>query len=299
MTQPRQQIGHIGATAASLKPQQFLFALLRALRPLHWLKNCFVLAPLLFSRAFHDPAAVTSALWAFLAFCLAASAVYLWNDLRDKEVDRLHPNRRHRPLASGVLAARAAILSIVVLAVAAIATTFRVPTIAQHLAIYALINVAYSLGLKRIPWLDLAILTAGFLLRVYAGATAIHVDLSIWMATATFALALYLASWKRYAELLGHGASTRPALAFYQPGQLRVVALLAGAIALLCYILFTILVRPILWPTLIPITLGMFRYGWLALYRAEGASPFTAIARDPWLVIATTLWAGGTLAALW
>jgi decaprenyl-phosphate phosphoribosyltransferase len=276
-----------------------LLTLLSALRPLHWLKNCFVLAPLLFSRAFHDHAALTSALWAFLAFCLAASAAYLWNDLHDQQVDRLHPSRRRRPLASGSLSPRVALLCILFLVGFVIALTSQLPAIAPHLVTYAVINVGYSLGLKRIPWLDIALLTAGFLLRVYAGAAAIDVDLSVWMATATFALALYLAAWKRHAELLNHGASTRPALAFYQASQLRMVALLAGAIGLACYILFVVFVRPLLWGTLIPVAVGMLRYGWLAAHYAEGASPFTTIARDPWLLSVTLLWAVGTLAALW
>lgn len=274
-------------------------AVLLAMRPVHWLKNCFVLAPLLFSRSFHEPGSVEAALWAFLAFCFAASAVYVWNDLRDVSSDRLHALKRHRPLASGALDASWAWPLMALLGAAALAVVTHVPAAAPHLGAYVAINAAYSLGLKRIPWVDLAMLTSGFVLRVYAGAAAIDVELSGWMATATFTLALYLAAWKRHAELLHHGASVRPALAHYRPSQLRTVAMIAGLAALGCYVLFIALVRPMLWPTLVPVAAGLPRYGWLALRRGGGDSPFALIVRDPLLLLATFLWAGGTLAALW
>jgi len=278
---------------------RLLLAWIRLLRPTHWVKNAFVLAPLLFSRSFHDGEDVLRATLAFVVFCLVASAVYIWNDCRDQDVDRLHHWKQDRPIASGIVSSRHALWVAAVLLATAGALLLLTPAISVHVALYLAINTGYSWGLKRIPWLDLFLLASGFVIRVYAGAAAISVDLSAWMLFATWTLAIYLASWKRYAELHNHGSAGRPVLEGYRLEHLRLVALLAGAASLICYGLFIAVVRHALWPTLVPVVAGVCRYAWLVLKRGHGDNPFTVIARDPLLAVTTLVWALSTLLLLW
>lgn len=276
-----------------------LASLPQAMRPMHWLKNGFVLASLLYSRAFHDPGAVVAASWTFAAFCLLASACYLWNDYWDVAADRKHGGKRLRPLASGAMASRLVLPFAGALTVAAAVALLRAPGAIPYAAAYIFVNLLYSAGLKHFPWVDLLLLTSGYVLRVLAGAAAIHVQPTAWMLSATFALALYLASLKRYAELSLYGDSARAALAKYRPQSLRMTAYLAGALALGCYVAFTAWVRPVLLLTLPAVTAGLLRYGWLVLHRKGGDSPFLLIGRDPWLILVTASWLAGTMVALW
>ncbi len=274
-------------------------AIFQVLRPPHWLKNGFVLAPLIFSRSFHNPELLLAAVWATVAFCLASSTVYVWNDLWDASQDRRHTEKRHRPIADGRLSTAGAALLILLLLALLSLPLLRAPAAAPPLFWFVALNTAYTLALKQLPWVDITVLAAGFLLRVYAGAAAIHVTLSVWMLTATIALAFFLAALKRYSELMSHGDAARPALACYRPLHLRWAALAAGAAALGCYTLFIALVRTALLPTMLPVVFGVGRYYWLVMHRSGGGSPLLLIARDPLLLLATLGWAAGSVMALW
>jgi decaprenyl-phosphate phosphoribosyltransferase len=274
-------------------------AVVRLLRPPHWLKNGFVLAALIFSRSFHDGARVRAALWAAVAFSLAASAVYIFNDLWDAASDRRHPHKRHRPLAAGEISVRLAVVVLAVLCLLLAGAVLLVPAIAGHVAAYLALGAAYTLWLKHVPWLDIVALAAGFFLRVDAGAAAIDVRLSAWMLTATVALALFLAALKRYSELASHGDGARPALAGYRASHLRRAVWVSGAAALGCYALFVVVARHALAPTLAPVALGMARYYWLVVHREGGDSPFRLIAHDPWLLLAAAVWVAASIIGLW
>jgi len=274
-------------------------AVVRLLRPPHWLKNGFVLAALIFSRSFHDGARVRAALWAAVAFSLAASAVYIFNDLWDAASDRRHPHKRHRPLAAGEISVRLAVVVLAVLCLLMAGAVLLVPAIAGHVAAYLALSAAYTLWLKHVPWLDIVALAAGFFLRVDAGAAAIDVRLSAWMLTATVALALFLAALKRYSELASHGDGARPALAGYRASHLRQAVWASGAAALGCYALFVVVARHALAPTLAPVALGMARYYWLVVHREGGDSPFRLIAHDPWLLLAAAVWVAASIIGLW
>jgi 4-hydroxybenzoate polyprenyltransferase len=274
-------------------------AVLRLLRPAHWLKNGFVLAALIFSRSFHDGARVRAAVWAAVVFSLAASAVYIFNDLWDTSADRRHPAKRHRPLAAGEVSVRRAVAALAALCVLLAGAVLLEPAIAGQVAAYLALGAAYTLLLKHVPWLDLLALAAGFFLRVDAGAAAIGVRLSAWMLTATLALAFFLAALKRYSELASHGGGARPALAGYRALDLRRAAWASGAAALGCYALFVVMARHALAPTLAPVAFGMARYYWLAVAREGGDSPLGLIARDPWLLLAGAVWAAASIIGLW
>ncbi len=295
----REDESRIASDRAAPTVRISLASLPQAMRPLHWLKNGFVLAPLLYSRAFHDAGAVTSAAWTFTAFCLLASACYLWNDCCDVAADRKHSGKKLRPLASGAMAPNLVLPFAGGLTALALLVLLRAPEAIPYAAAYVGVNLLYSAGLKHFSWLDLLLLTAGYVLRVAAGAAAIHVQPTGWMLSATFALALYLASLKRYAELNLFGGDARAALARYRFRSLRWSAYLAGAGALACYVTFTTFVRPALLLTIPVVVVGMLRYGWLVLHRQGGDSPFLLIGRDPWLILMTASWLAGTIVALW
>ena len=148
-----------------------LAPLLHLMRIPHWLKNGLVLAPLLFSRSFHDVALVHAAAIATLAFCLLASAIYVWNDLRDADADRRHQQKQRRPLAAGAVSRPTATALAVALALLSLLLLLLVPQALPYAAGYAAINILYSAWLKHWPWMDL-LLTAGYVLRVFAGAGA-------------------------------------------------------------------------------------------------------------------------------
>src|SRR6185295_13871600 len=160
--------------------------LVRSLRPAQWVKNLFVVAPLFFGSKLADATAVGRALLALAAFSAAASAVYLLNDIRDREEDRRHPLKRLRPLAAGTLSVPVAIAALVVLTAAALGIALALGTgFALILVGYLLLNVLYSLGLKHMVILDVMCISLGFVLRVEAGAQAIGVGVSSWLFLCT------------------------------------------------------------------------------------------------------------------
>lgn len=281
------------ATSMRLAP------LVQLMRIPHWLKNGLVLAPLLFSRSFHDAALVQAAALATIAFCLLASAIYVWNDLRDAEADRRHVEKRRRPLAAGTVSRRAATGLATALALLSLLLLLLVPAGLPLAAGYAAINFLYSAWLKHRPWIDLLLLTAGYVVRVFAGAAVIGVEPTPWMLSATFFLALYLATLKRFAERNLYGVDARVSLKGYSSASLRGTAIAAGAAAIGCYALFTLLVRPQLLLSVPPAVAGVLRYGWLVLHRDGGDSPFRLLLEDRWLIAALCLWVPGIVGGLW
>ena len=169
--------------------------LLRLIRPKHWVKNLFVLAPLIFSGLFTRPTEALLAIFGTLLFCIAASIVYIINDLSDVRRDVLHPVKRiTRPIASGAVSVTEARVVLVVLsALLLVGTIVSIPLVAVLIG-YILLNLLYSVWLKSIPVVDIFCVAAGFMLRVYAGARVIDVPLSSWMMVTTLSIALYLAA---------------------------------------------------------------------------------------------------------
>jgi len=167
-------------------------ALILLLRPAHWVKNVFVLAPLVFAQRLTDPQSVHNGLMAFAAFCLASSAVYVFNDIRDRAEDRLHPMKRFRPIAAGevsVLAATVLVLGLAIVSLA-LAASLGWPFFTV-LAIYLALNQLYSAGLKHTVILDVMIVSLGFVLRVLAGGAAVRVQVSAWLLLCTFLYRLF------------------------------------------------------------------------------------------------------------
>jgi 4-hydroxybenzoate polyprenyltransferase len=228
-------------------------ALLRALRPLQWSKNLFVLAALVFASGDQSLASpigrpeVERTLFAFLAFCLASSAVYLLNDVLDAERDRAHPEKRLRPVAAGEVPVPLALVTSVVLALAALAIGVWIGgdplPLAGVLGAYVVVNLLYSWRLKRVVLLDAFCIASGFLLRVLAGGVASGAEISRWLFLCTLFLALFLALNKRRAELtlLGdEGGAHRASLRDYSPAFLDQMVAVLAATTIVCYTMYTV-----------------------------------------------------------
>lgn len=219
-------------------------AIFRSLRPKQWSKNVFVLAPLVFARLFHDRSAVLTSASAFAAFSLMASGVYLVNDSMDAEEDRKHPQKRHRPIASGELSVKVALSLAVVLFVASVALSWSIgPKFLATLGAYLVMNLAYSAGLKRVVILDVMLIAAGFVIRVIAGAVALAVPMSDWLFICTTMVSLFLGFGKRRQELIHLGEDARlhrKALSNYNVEFLDQIISVTTTSTVLTYALYTL-----------------------------------------------------------
>jgi 4-hydroxybenzoate polyprenyltransferase len=280
-----------------------LFALVKSLRPEQWLKNGFVLAPMVFSGLLKDPVAWGRSLLAVGAFCAASSAVYLVNDVFDRTADRSHPVKRHRPIASGEVGVAVALAMAVGLAVAGLAPALVLggwfPGV---LGGYIVLVVLYSAVLKRVVFVDVLVLAAGFVLRVVGGAVAIDVPVSRWLLLCAYLLALYLALGKRRSELalLGDRAdSHREVLGHYTLNLVdQSISVVLGA-TVLAYTLYTVAPDTVakigsegLMATVPVVLYGLFRYLYLLHRHAMGGSPTRALLTDRPLLLAVLVWLG-------
>jgi len=273
--------------------------LLRLMRPKQWIKNTFVLAPLVFARVFTNPEMLADAFMAFGLFCLASSAGYILNDLNDVERDRSHPTKRFsRPIAAGTVSKPAAIALLIACYVALVAGWFWSAETMMAIFAYLALNVAYTYLLKHQPVLDLFSIAIGFVLRVYAGALALGVPLSSWMAITTLCLALYLAAIKRRQELASHGSDSREVLRMYSPALIDRYAEMSATGALIFYSLFVMSANAKLVATIPLVIFGLYRYWYVVERLGGGESPTDAVLSDLPLGIAIVLWVGVCVYAL-
>lgn len=291
------------AETAAITARSSLPALLSALRPYQWPKNGIVFAALVFSagEAWRpgDPATLWPLLWRtmlmFVLWCMVSSAMYLVNDIRDRELDLAHPRKRQRPIASGLVSARSAAITALALGAVAIPAAFVLDVAAGAvLAGYAAVMLAYSAGLKRIAILDIVILCSGVVARAVAGATAIDVDISPWLYVCSSFVALFFASSKRWAEYrqLGPDAAThRPALANYSGELLTQLLSISASGALLSYALYTIESENVPRSGAMALTLpfvafALFRYLLLLGGPRKTDAPDQILFTDPQIVLA-------------
>lgn len=294
MTAPQRSVTAtvIAAPAALRTPRRsILGATFRLLRPRHWIKNGFVLAPLIFSGSFTKPHAILQAIIATGLFCVASSATYVFNDLIDRPTDALHPIKsRTRPLASGAIGvgqARAVLAVLVAIVLASAA--WSLPTAAVAVG-YMTLNVAYTLKLKHLPVIDIFVLASGFVFRVFGGAVALDVPLSSWTMVTTLSLALFLASVKRRDELATAGDGARSVLQFYTVRLLDRYAEMASLSAVVFYGLFVVTVRPRLNVTMPLVLFGLFRYWYLVEGGNRGESPTETVWTDPPIILTVVAW---------
>ncbi|HTQ99261.1 MAG TPA: decaprenyl-phosphate phosphoribosyltransferase [Candidatus Acidoferrum sp.] len=277
-----------------------LSALLALLRPRQWIKNGFVLAPLVFSGKFHEPACIVAAVGATLLFCLASSASYVVNDMLDIEQDKRHPRKAlSRPLAAGTVSVHSALALLVVLYAAVALGIYLKPAMLLTILGYVALNLAYSFVLKHQPLLDIFSIALGFVLRIYAGAAAIDVPVSSWMFITTLMLALYLAAVKRRQELKQGDPATRKVLENYSVALVDRYAEMSATGALVFYSLFVMSVRPQLMITVPLVLFGLFRYWYVVEKRDGGESPTDALLTDWQLLVTVLLWVAVCVWVLW
>ena len=270
---------------------------LTALRPGEWIKNAFVLAPLVFSGSLDDTSLVVRSIATTAAFCAVASAGYLVNDVRDAELDRQHPRKRFRAVASGALHPRVAVALAVGLWIggAALALAVR-PSVLLIVAGYVALSVSYSMVLKRLVIIDVMTIAAGFLLRVEAGLVAIHGVKSEWLIICTSMLAMLLGFTKRRQEAVSElhdGLRSRPVLEHYSLPFLDQMVSIAATGTLISYVLYTQnsqLIGNRMLPTAIPVTYGVLRYLYLIYHRRDHRSTASLLVRDPGIVLAGVAW---------
>jgi len=274
---------------------------LKLLRPHQWVKSGFVLVGLLFGHAWQDAQLVRQVLLAVAAFSLAASTIYVLNDLADRDQDRLHPEKRHRPLASGavnvlqaLLLAGACLFAALMLALAAS------PAVLAIVVGYLLLNVGYTLGLKHVVLLDVFIISAGFMLRILAGTLGVGIVPSHWLLLCGLMITLFLGFAKRRAEIAamaGRGGSHRQVLDDYDAALLDKLIGISAAGAIINYSLYTVSPETVamhgtthLIYTVPFVVYGIFRYLFLLHRRGGGGDPAAALLRDPHLIVASVGW---------
>jgi len=278
-----------------------LTAVLVSLRPRQWVKNLFVFGGLVFGQRLFDLPAVGTALAAFVVFCGLSGAIYLLNDVADRDRDRLHPDKRTRPVASGRLPAGVALGAATALIVTGLTAAIWLSLpFGLAAAAYVVLLSAYSAWLKHVVIVDVLVVALGFVLRAAGGALAIGVAISGWLLICTILLALFLALGKRRHEVLTleEGAARhRPILAEYSAGLLDQMIAVVTASTVTAYALYTMSPETVakFHTSLLPLTLpfvlyGIFRYLYLLYRRQLGGNPSDMVVRDRALLVNTLLW---------
>jgi len=228
-------------------PTQKIIGVIKIARPIHWTKNVSVFAALVFSGYLFDKAAFFKVFWGFIVFNLASSATYTFNDILDIKRDRMHPIKKNRPLAKGVLSTTEALTLSASLAIVALLWAEALSHLFFLLiAFYLLLQIAYSLYLKNLYIIDILIIASGFIIRVYSGAFIINAHLSVWFLLCVISVALFLAAGKRRAELgvIGDSGKTRKTLSRYSKELLDSYVTMFGSAAWMSWALFTFFESP-------------------------------------------------------
>jgi 4-hydroxybenzoate polyprenyltransferase len=287
-------------TAATPRPSAQIIGLIKLIRPKQWIKNGFVLAPLMFSGAFLNPAARHQAILATILFCLAASATYIVNDICDIERDRRHPKKaKSRPLATGQVLVPNAVVLLCLIYLALALSWLIAPGVSLVILCYLLLNLAYTFVLKNQPVIDIFVIAIGFVLRVWAGAVALNVPISGWMFTTTLSLALYLAAVKRGQELSASGSDGRRVLERYTKSLVDRYAEMSATCALVFYSMFVMSSKPQLVITVPLVLFGLFRYWFVVDVLDGGESPTDALLKDWPLLLTVAAWVATCMWAVW
>ncbi len=274
-------------------------AWLRAMRPKQWVKNVLVLAAPLAAGRLFETGVLLASLWAFVSFSLISASIYLINDSRDIEADRLHPKKQFRPIAAGELSVNTAYILATITLAASLALGFWVARdLGITLAVYWVLQVVYSFFLKHQPIIDLAMVAAGFLLRAVAGGVASGLVLSQWFLLVASFGSLFMVAGKRYSELkeLGTDAGTRASLERYTKSYLREVWSVSIAIVIMSYSLWAFEQRyaqpfGIPWTaiSIAPFTLAVLRYA-MKIDQGKAGEPEDVVLSDPILQVLAVLW---------
>ncbi len=272
-----------------------------SLRPKQWVKNLFIFLPLVFGKKLLVFPVNLKTVGVFFAFSLAAGAAYLINDIMDASTDRLHPKKKLRPIASGMLSERSAIISACILGCLSIAISFVLNiTVGFVVAGYVVFNVVYTKFLKRVVIIDVFCLGGFFLLRILAGSSIAEVQMSHWIISMTVLLALFLGFAKRRQELKGignGGESHRPVLAHYDLHFIDQITVVITSSIVVAYMLYTVDERTVgefgtnhLMYSVPFVYYGIFRYLYLMYRLGEGEDPTVVLLSDSKMQVNLILW---------
>lgn len=278
-----------------------LAGLILTLRPHQWVKNVFVLAPVVFAKEIFAPTLLTRAATAFVVFCLLAGAVYAMNDVADISADREHPLKRYRPVAAGrVPVGWARVLAVVLVLVSLLCSLYLAPSFFLVAVAYFVVNLAYSFKLKHVAYVDVTCIASGFVLRVVAGGLATGIQVSTYLLACTALLALFLGFGKRRHELSAAAAKAgqqRAALESYTASGLDLALAITALATIGTYLSYTLDARTrdlfrsdFLWPTTGFVVLGVLRFLQIVRHRPHAESPTQEMLRDGPFVGIVLLW---------
>lgn len=284
-----------------------VLSILRLVRIEQWMKNTFIFLPLFFDRHLFEWSYWQPSLVAFFAFCFAASGIYCFNDIYDVELDRLHPKKSKRPIASGVIpvAQGYAIMAICWLVSAAIVLTdifflYNCTLLWMIILFYVITNLAYTFRLKRIPILDVFIIAVGFVLRIFAGGVNANIYISTWIVLMTFLLALFLAFAKRRDDVVeweSTGATRRKGIDKYNTAFMNQAMTIVATLTMVCYIMYTIsdsvierIGNPYLYLTSVFVLAGIIRYLQITIVDVKSGSPTKILLKDRFIQLCIIGW---------
>lgn len=272
------------------------------LRPHQYVKNLFIFVPLFFSGQIADGQLLFGAGIAFFAFSLSASAVYILNDYQDIEEDRQHPKKKNRPLASGKISKKNALLLMGTLWISStlLMAFLSLPSLGV-LAVYVVLNIAYSFRLKHVAILDVTIIAIGFVLRLFIGSTVNDIPLSMWIVIMTFLLALFMALAKRRDDVLiflNTGEKMRKVIDGYNLQFIDGAMMIMASIVIVAYILYTTSTEVLqrmdseqLYLTALFVVLGIMRYLQIAFVENNSGSPTKIALKDRFMQATIIAWA--------
>lgn len=275
--------------------------IIRLLRIRHWVKNLFLFIPTFFAASLFNISDLKLLFLGALAFSLTASGVYVLNDYRDRNIDRLHPRKKTRPIASGKVSPQLALVLIVVLLAGGLFWAFNLNVTFFYLLLsYVVINLAYSFGLKHVPILDLFIVSSGFLIRIYSGGVLVQIAITQWLAVMIMLLALFLVTAKRRDDLVirsATGESVRKASKSYNLEFINSCLTLLSAVIIVAYIMYTVspevthrFSSDYLFVTAVFVVAGIMRYLQITFVEQDSGSPTSILFKDKFILITIIGW---------
>lgn len=273
-----------------------LYHLSILMRPHHWIKNAFVLVPAFFSGHAHDPAILLQACGATIIFCLLSSIIYIINDLRDVEADKLHAKKCRRPLPSGLIKPHDAIMMIVVLAISTSLLLWWLQPAKEFIFIlvaYTALNLAYSLGLKQLALVELFLVSSGYILRLVAGGLVVNEHLTSWIVACTGLVSLLLTVGKRRGDIAQNNdlQQQRQSLRRYSVAYLDHLMTMLAAATIVTYLLFTlsdyakIRFGEYVITSSVFVIFGIMRFLQIVMVESGGDQPATLLYRDRWMIV--------------
>ncbi|HPX61881.1 MAG TPA: decaprenyl-phosphate phosphoribosyltransferase [Deltaproteobacteria bacterium] len=262
------------------------------LRPAQWLKNLMLFFPPFLSGSLFIPGVIEKGVIPFIAFCMVSSAGYIFNDLLDRERDRVHPGKCKRPIASGAVTVRTGRFILLALLFSALLTAFcHSPVLLLFLSVYAIVSFLYSTFLKSVPVADIFCVSAGFLVRLQAGGEVFDVIVSPWLFLTVFLLSIFLSTGKRFAEMQSLGDSAadhRRSLGAYPPGFLAGTMYMTAGAVLVTYAIYAINKQRLVYS--VPLCLfGLLQYMFMVM-SGKGGDPTESLLKDRMLFTVSIVW---------